>query len=185
MITSCVDRRPLPVYGTGDNVRDWIFVDDHCDGIMAALDRGVPGETYLFGGRAERSNLEMVHAVCDLVDELTDAPRGRSRELVTFVADRPGHEHRYAVDPSRAERKLGWARRYDLESGLRATVAWYLENRAYCDAITSGRYRLERLGLGLVVQLVRKRFGQRFGQRCGRDRRCKGYGWQARLMLWP
>jgi len=147
MILNCLERKPLPVYGTGRNVRDWLYVEDHCDGIRRALDAGTPGETYLFGGRSERTNLEMVHAVCDIVDELTGNPQGTSRELVTFVTDRPGHDLRYAVDPTKAEQKLGWKRKCRLSDGLRLTARWYLDNHAWCSEISSGRYRRERLGL--------------------------------------
>jgi len=147
MVLNALEGKPLPVYGTGANVRDWIFVEDHCEGVKAALERGKPGETYLFGGRSELSNLEMVHAICDLVDELAGRAAGTARKLVTFVTDRPGHDLRYAVDCSRAERELGWTRSFELPAGLRKTVAWYLENRAWCAAITSGSYRRERLGL--------------------------------------
>lgn len=148
MIFNCLERKPLPVYGKGDNVRDWLFVEDHCEGICRAIERGVPGETYLFGGRSERTNLEMVHAICDMVDELTGRAAGSSRELVTFVTDRPGHDLRYAVDPTKAERELGWGRTVDFDEGLRRTVRWYLDNPDWCAEITSGRYRRERLGLG-------------------------------------
>lgn len=148
MILNCLERKPLPVYGTGQNVRDWLYVEDHCEGIRRALDRGKPGEIYLFGGRTERTNLEMVHAICDAVDELTGKPHGTSRELVTFVTDRPGHDLRYAVDSTKAEVELGWTRSCELAEGLRRTVRWYLENQAWCAEITSGRYRRERLGLG-------------------------------------
>jgi len=148
MILNCLERKPLPVYGSGQNVRDWLYVEDHCEGIRRALDVGKPGETYLFGGRSERTNLEMVHAICDVVDELTGKPRGTSRELITFVTDRPGHDLRYAVDPSKAELALGWTPSCNLSDGLRRTVGWYLENHAWCSEITSGRYRRERLGLG-------------------------------------
>jgi dTDP-glucose 4,6-dehydratase len=147
MILNCLEGRPLPVYGQGNNVRDWIFVEDHCEGIRLALAEGKPGETYLFGGRAEMTNLDIVHAICDVVDDLTGRSPGSSRQLVTFVTDRPGHDLRYAVDPTKAERELGWTPRSTLEDGLRRTVRWYLENRAWCADISSGRYRRERLGL--------------------------------------
>lgn len=148
MILNCLERKPLPVYGRGLNVRDWLYVEDHCEGIRRALESGTPGETYLFGGRSERTNLEMVHAICDAVDALTGKAHGSSRELVTFVPDRPGHDLRYAVDPSKAERDLGWKQSCDLSDGLRRTVRWYLDNQTWTSEITSGRYRRERLGLG-------------------------------------
>lgn len=147
MILNCLEGKPLPVYGSGTNVRDWLHVEDHCRGVQLALERGTPGETYLFGGRSERKNLEVVHSIADLVDELTGRGPGTSRRLVTYVADRPGHDLRYAVDPTRAERELGWTRQYAFESGLRETVRWYLDHADWCGEITSGRYRRERLGL--------------------------------------
>ena len=148
MILNALERRPLPVYGDGANVRDWLYVDDHCDALRAALDRGVPGRTYNVGGGAERSNLQVVHALCDLVDALRPSPDGSARDLIAFVADRPGHDRRYAVDAARAEAELGWRPAHRFEDGLRATVQWYLDHRAWCDRITSGVYRRERLGRG-------------------------------------
>jgi dTDP-glucose 4,6-dehydratase len=148
MILNCVEGKPLPVYGAGANVRDWLFVEDHCNGVRLALENGKPGATYLFGGRAEITNLRMVETICDLVDELTGKPAGTSRTLITFVKDRPGHDLRYAVDATKAEKELGWQRSCDLADGLRRTVLWYLENKSWCSEITSGRYRRERLGLG-------------------------------------
>jgi dTDP-glucose 4,6-dehydratase len=147
MLLNCIESEPLPVYGSGSQVRDWIFVEDHCRGVRLALERGTPGETYLFGGRSEMKNLDTVHAVGDAVDELLGRAAGTSRALVRFVADRPGHDVRYAIDPTHAETALGWTRRHDFSSGLRRTVKWYLENPAWCAEIASGRYRRERLGL--------------------------------------
>jgi dTDP-glucose 4,6-dehydratase len=152
MVLNAIEGKPLPVYGTGKNVRDWLHVDDHCDGIRAALARGIPGSTYLFGGRTEKTNLEIVHLVCDLVDELAPRAGHRARELVKFVQDRPGHDLRYAVDPSRAERELGWSRRASFEQALRSTVRWYVENTAWCGEITSRRYARERLGLQAAAE---------------------------------
>ena len=156
-ILNALAGRELPVYGRGENVRDWLHVDDHARALLAALDRGRPGETYALGGRAERRNLDVVHAVCDLVDEFGDAraphpgaaPR---RGLVRFVADRPGHDHRYAIDPSKAERELGWSPQETFETGLRKTVRWYLDHEPWWRAVQSGHhraagYRGERLGL--------------------------------------
>lgn len=148
MILNAVEKKPLPVYGNGQNVRDWLHVKDHCAGLRAAFERGAPGETYLFGGHSERSNLQMVETVCTLVDEHLGRPAGTARELITYVTDRPGHDQRYAVDPSKSERELGWRPSVDLDAGLRSTVAWYLEHSAWCQAIASGKYRRERLGLG-------------------------------------
>jgi dTDP-glucose 4,6-dehydratase len=148
MVLNCVEGKPLPVYGSGSNVRDWLFVGDHCDGIRAALTRGTPGATYLFGGRSEKTNLEMVHAICDCVDKLLGKPAGTSRKLITFVTDRPGHDLRYAVDSSKAERELGWRQSVSFTEGLERAVSWYLEHGPWCAEIASGKYRRDRLGLG-------------------------------------
>ncbi len=148
MILNCLERKPLPVYGNGANVRDWIHVEDHCAGVGAALSRGKVGETYLFGGGGEVTNLEMVHMICDQVDEATGRPRGSSRQLVTFVADRPGHDQRYSVDFRKADRELDFRPSVTLTEGLTRTVRWYLENADWCAAIAKSRYRRERLGLG-------------------------------------
>ena len=144
-ILKALNREPLPVYGKGDNVRDWLYVEDHVLGLLAALERGRPGQSYLFGGRSERTNLEVVKAICALLDEHTPAPHA---SLITFVADRPGHDFRYAINPSKAERELGWQANIPFEAGLRQTVQWYLANRDWWEAILSGAYRLERLGNG-------------------------------------
>jgi dTDP-glucose 4,6-dehydratase len=153
MILNALEGKPLPVYGQGENVRDWLHVDDHAAALLAVLDRGKPGATYLIGGRAERRNLELVHRIADLVDELAgplDGDPGRARrELVEFVPDRPGHDYRYAIDPARIETEIGWRPAHDLDSGLRDTVRWYLENRGWWERVRSGEYRGERLGLGL------------------------------------
>ena len=147
-ILNALAGRPLPVYGRGENVRDWLFVDDHCDAILAALARGRPGETYNVGGGAERRNVDVVRAICALVDELApDAAIGPRERLITFVADRPGHDLRYAIDASKIRAALGWAPSAPFEARLRETVAWYLANGAWCARVQSGAYRGERLGL--------------------------------------
>ncbi len=149
MIRSAVAGRPLPVYGDGLNVRDWLHVEDHCRGIELVLRHGRPGRTYNIGGHGERTNLEVVHRICDLLDELRPRDDGRSyREQIAFVEDRPGHDRRYAIDASRIERELGWRPRYAFEEGLAATVRWYLDNEAWCREVLDGRYDLGRLGLG-------------------------------------
>ena len=141
--------KPLPIYGRGDNVRDWLFVDDHARALRLVLEKGVPGETYNIGGHNERTNLEVVKAICALLDELTpDSPHAPHANLITFVADRPGHDARYAIDASKIERELGWRPAETFETGLRRTVAWYLENDEWCRDVQSGGYRQERLGLG-------------------------------------
>jgi dTDP-glucose 4,6-dehydratase len=148
-ILNALAGEPLPVYGRGENVRDWLYVEDHAEALVLALERGLPGEAYAIGGRAERRNVDVVHAVCDAVDALRpDAAIGSRRSLVRFVADRPGHDLRYAIDPSKAERELGWAPNVTFEEGLRRTVAWYLDNAWWWERVRSGVYRGERLGLG-------------------------------------
>jgi dTDP-glucose 4,6-dehydratase len=130
VIRSCVNETPIPVYGNGTNVRDWIHVDDHCRGMLAALRRGRPGRVYNLGASNEWRNIDVVHRICDIVDRLR--PRERPhRELIQFVKDRPGHDWRYAIDASRARDELGWQPRADFAAALEATVAWYLEHRSW------------------------------------------------------
>jgi dTDP-glucose 4,6-dehydratase len=149
MILNALEGKPLPVYGDGQNVRDWLFVEDHCRALRTVLEQGQPGEVYNIGGSSERSNLQVVQAICDRVDELRpDLPHRPCRSLITFVRDRPGHDRRYAIDASKIQRELGWNPTQDFESGLRLTVQWYLENRRWLDRVSSGVYRRERLGLG-------------------------------------
>lgn len=141
MILNARDGKPLPVYGDGKNVRDWLYVEDHCTAIATVLERGKAGETYNIGGWNEKPNLEIVETICDLVDEI--APRGKAsrRDLITFVKDRPGHDRRYAMDARKIERELGWKPKETLETGLRKTVRWYLENEEWVRDVTSGSYR--------------------------------------------
>ncbi|HET7294903.1 MAG TPA: dTDP-glucose 4,6-dehydratase [Vicinamibacteria bacterium] len=157
VILNAVEARPLPIYGDGGNVRDWIHVEDHCRGVLAALRGGRPGEKYNLGGHGERTNLDVVDAICAALETLKPAAkndalkeRGVSSyaELKTFVKDRPGHDRRYAIDSAKARRELAWRPRFAFEEGLRATVAWYLANGAWCEAVQGGRYGRERLGLG-------------------------------------
>ncbi len=148
MILNALEQKPLPVYGDGLNVRDWIAVEDHCDALVAVLNQGVPGETYNVGAGQERTNLQVVEAIAALVDELAPAGSGATRSsLIQFVTDRPGHDRRYAVDSSKAEKQLGWKAKWNFEDGLRRTVQWYIENREWANRVTSGAYRRERLGL--------------------------------------
>jgi dTDP-glucose 4,6-dehydratase len=149
MIANAIARRPLPVYGTGANVRDWLYVDDHARAILAAFERGEDGATYLVGGDAERTNLEVVRQLCDVLDaRLSRTGADSTHHLVTFVTDRPGHDFRYAIDASTTREQLGWAPRESFASGLEKTVDWYLANQAWCDSVTAGSYTMERLGLG-------------------------------------
>ncbi|HID22632.1 MAG TPA: dTDP-glucose 4,6-dehydratase [Planctomycetaceae bacterium] len=148
MVLNALEGRLLPVYGDGQNVRDWLFVEDHCDALWAVLLRGRPGETYNIGGDCEKTNIEVVRAICSVVDELRpDLPHRPCTSLITFVEDRPGHDRRYAIDSSTIRTEVGWKPRHDFRSGLRATVQWYLNNRPWVDRVTSGVYRRERLGL--------------------------------------
>lgn len=147
MICSALEGKPLPVYGDGQNVRDWLFVDDHCHALRTVLERGQPGEVYNIGGNSERANLQVVETICDLVDRLRPGLRhAPCRNLVSFVKDRPGHDRRYAIDSSKIQQQLGWKPQHDFESGIEATVRWYLENPVWIDRVTSGKYRGERLG---------------------------------------
>lgn len=138
----------LPVYGTGANIRDWLFVEDHARALRLVLERGAVGESYNVGGHNERTNLQVVEAICDLLDEMAPTPAGSHRRLISFVADRPGHDHRYAIDPARITRELGWRPQESFESGLRKTVRWYLDNRDWWQAILDRGYRADRVGLG-------------------------------------
>ena len=146
IILNALEGRPLPVYGDGGNVRDWLFVEDHVRALVAAVEHGRPGETYCVGGRSERRNLEVVETICDLLDARRPAARPR-RELIRFVPDRPGHDRRYAIDPSKIERELGWRARESFESGLARTIDWYLANEWWWRPLREQRYAGERLGL--------------------------------------
>jgi dTDP-glucose 4,6-dehydratase len=148
MVLNAIEGRALPVYGSGLNVRDWLYVEDHCDALRSVLERGRPGETYAIGGRSEMTNIALVETICDLLQELVpQAPALRYRDLIGFVADRPGHDERYAIDPSKTEREIGWRPRHTIAGGLRKTLLWYLANRGWCGRVTAGVYRRERLGL--------------------------------------
>lgn len=151
MILNALEGKPLPVYGAGDQVRDWLYVDDHARALMLVLAAGKPGETYNIGGHNEQTNLAVVRAICALLEELAPAkPAGVSRydELITYVTDRPGHDKRYAIDAAKIERELGWRAAESFETGLRKTVQWYLANRGWAARVQDGSYRRERLGLG-------------------------------------
>lgn len=146
VILNALEGKPVPVYGDGSNIRDWLYVEDHARGIVAALIKGSPGQKYNFGGRAERRNLDVVQQICDLVDRIVPADRPR-RDLITFVTDRPGHDQRYAIDSSKAEADLGWMQTVSFEEGLRQTVEWYLENENWWRPVRDGVYSGGRLGL--------------------------------------
>lgn len=147
MILNALDGKPLPIYGDGRNIRDWLYVEDHCRAIALVLENGRIGETYNIGGLCEKRNIEIVDAICAALDTLSQRADGQSyTEQKTFVQDRPGHDRRYAIDCSKIARELGWHPRESFASGLEKTVRWYLDHRDWCDAITSGRYQRERLG---------------------------------------
>jgi len=141
VITNALAGKPLPVYGDGLNVRDWLYVRDHCSAIREVLAKGRLGETYNVGGWNEMSNLDVVHTLCDLLDELSPKAAGSYRDQITFVKDRPGHDRRYAIDASKLERELGWKPAETFETGLRKTVQWYLDNQAWVQDVISGDYR--------------------------------------------
>ena len=140
MILNALKGLPLPVYGDGQNVRDWLYVTDHCDAIRTVLEQGVPGETYNIGGREERSNLNVVRQICAILDELRPAAKPYE-SLINFVKDRPGHDRRYAMNIAKIERELGWLPQETFTSGLRKTILWYLENLTWVEHVTSGAYR--------------------------------------------
>ncbi|MFQ5568560.1 MAG: dTDP-glucose 4,6-dehydratase [Rhodothermales bacterium] len=141
VILNALHERPVPIYGRGENVRDWLHVHDHCDAIDLILRRGTSGGTYLVGGHNEMNNLALVQLLLDLVDETLGREVGTSRRLITFVKDRPGHDFRYAIDASRLCKELGWHPQHSLETGLRETVAWYLANPNWLDAVIDASYR--------------------------------------------
>jgi dTDP-glucose 4,6-dehydratase len=141
MILNALSGKPLPVYGDGLNVRDWLYVTDHCAGIRAALDRGRPGETYNIGGLNEKTNIEIVQEICTLLDELNPSSEGPYARLITYVKDRPGHDRRYAINPSKIMRELSWEPKETFETGIRKTIQWYLDNAAWTEDIANGSYR--------------------------------------------
>lgn len=154
MILNALEGRALPIYGDGGQIRDWLHVEDHCAGLLLSLERGRPGEKYNIGGGNERTNLDVVDVLCDVLDELRPASANAAlggvssyRSLKTHVPDRPGHDRRYAIDATKIRQELGWVPRHDFESGLRATVQWYLDHLDWCSRIQAGRYDRERLGL--------------------------------------
>ncbi len=142
LIMNALQGKALPIYGDGQNIRDWLFVQDHCSAIAAVLEKGKVGEVYNVGGNYEKTNLEIVHTVCAILDELVpDSPYRPHNELITYVKDRPGHDRRYAIDPSKIASEIGWQPAETFESGIRKTVTWYLENRAWVDNIANGSYQ--------------------------------------------
>jgi dTDP-glucose 4,6-dehydratase len=151
MILNALQGKPLPIYGDGSQIRDWLYVDDHARALYRVLTTGKLGETYNIGGLNEKKNIDVVKAICAIMDDLvTDKPAGLKQfeELISFVKDRPGHDERYAIDASKINADLGWTPMEDFESGIRKTVAWYLQNRQWWQRVVDGSYRLERIGVG-------------------------------------
>ncbi len=149
-ILNALEGKPIPVYGRGENVRDWLFVEDHAEALLEVALRGRPGDRYNIGGRNELANIEVVRRICTLLDELRfDPTLGERESLISFVTDRPGHDFRYAIDASKIMNELGWAPRETFESGLRKTVQWYLDNRQWWERVRAGVYRGERLGISV------------------------------------
>ena len=148
MIINCLEGNPLPVYGKGENVRDWLFVGDHCDAIHTVLAKGEMGETYNIGGNNEIKNIDVVTIICSLLDEISPREDGSSySDLITFVKDRPGHDFRYAIDAGKIQNDLGWSPNESFETGIRKTIHWYLDNQNWWKAIQDNNYRQERLGV--------------------------------------
>jgi dTDP-glucose 4,6-dehydratase len=141
MVFNAVDRKPLPVYGQGTNIRDWLFVEDHCEAIWTVAVAGRNGETYNIGGNSERRNIDIVRGICAAVADETGCECSELESLITFVADRPGHDFRYAIDATKLRDELGWQPRESFESGLRKTVRWYLSNSEWVESVRSGAYR--------------------------------------------
>jgi dTDP-glucose 4,6-dehydratase len=141
MILNILDGKALPVYGDGKNIRDWLFVQDHCEALVTVLEQGTPGESYNIGGNSERQNLEVVHSLCEILDQhLQKKPGQTSRNSIDFVADRPGHDRRYAIDATKIKRELGWTPKHRFEEALEATVDWYLNNLNWVESVRSGKY---------------------------------------------
>jgi dTDP-glucose 4,6-dehydratase len=142
VILNALKRKPLPVYGDGLNVRDWLYVEDHCEALRTVLEKGRPGEVYNIGGCNERKNIDVVRAICSLLDELhPTSPMENYASLITFIKDRPGHDRRYAIDARKIERELGWKPAESFETGIRKTVRWYLGNMSWVENVASGEYQ--------------------------------------------
>ena len=147
VILNALDEKPLPIYGKGDNVRDWLYVDDHAKALRLVVERGTPGEKYNVGGNNERTNLEVVETICGILDDLRPRASGAAyRELITFVKDRPGHDRRYAIDATKLQTELGWQPQHTFDTGIRETVQWYLDNAWWWKPIREAKYAGERLG---------------------------------------
>lgn len=154
MILNALEGKSLPIYGNGQNIRDWLFVEDHARALYKVVTEGKVGETYSIGGHNEKTNLEVVHTLCDILDELAPRAQGRYQDLITFVTDRPGHDQRYAIDASKIHSDLGWAPQETFETGIRKTVAWYFNNLDWCQQIQDGSYQCQRLGVSPIPKAV-------------------------------
>ena len=148
MTLNATEGKPLPIYGDGLNVRDWLFVEDHCSALETVLEKGHVGQVYNIGGNCERSNIDIVKTICGTVQELAPGLPHRCEDLITYVKDRPGHDRRYAIDAGKIKRDLGWVPQTDFATGIRETVQWYLDNMTWVERVTSGKYQRERLGAG-------------------------------------
>ena len=147
MIINCIDWKKLPVYGNGDNIRDWLFVKDHCIALETIFSKGSVGETYNIGGSNEVKNIDIVKTICDIMDELKPSKNGSYRNLISFVNDRPGHDKRYAVDSTKLQNKLKWKAKETFSTGIRKTIKWYLHNEKWWRKIQENNYKQQRLGL--------------------------------------
>ena len=148
IILNALQGKPIPVYGKGENIRDWLFVEDHVRALWQVINQGLPGETYCIGGNNEQKNIDVVNLICNLLNEMNENPKvADHKSLITFVKDRPGHDLRYAIDPAKIKQKLGWTPATTFESGFRKTVKWYLDNLDWCESVLKGKLNLERLGL--------------------------------------
>jgi len=148
MILNCLEEKPLPVYGTGENIRDWLYVEDHCDAIYTILQKGTIGETYNIGGNNEIKNIQIVEVICDVLNDIHPAGSGKSyHELITFVKDRPGHDFRYAIDASKLKKEIGWEPKESFNTGIQKTIEWYLKNEEWWKTIQENTYKQERLGI--------------------------------------
>ncbi|MBL4660680.1 MAG: GDP-mannose 4,6-dehydratase, partial [Alcanivoracaceae bacterium] len=150
IITKALNFEALPVYGDGTNIRDWLYVEDHCSAIEKVITTGKVGEVYNVGGNEEKQNIEVVHALCDILDELRPVAGKSRRDLITFVKDRPGHDQRYAIDSSKLQNDLGWQPQESFVSGIEKTVQWYLDNKQWSDRVLDGSYQGQRLGQKLT-----------------------------------
>lgn len=146
VILNAINGKDIPIYGKGDNVRDWLYVEDHAAALYKVISNGVVGETYNIGGKNEMKNIEIVNIICEILDELKPKSNGSYKDQIKFVKDRPGHDKRYAIDPAKIEKELGFKPAHNFNEGIRKTVQWYLNNLEWCDAVMENKYKLERLG---------------------------------------